>query len=428
MDNVTHSLAGLLLGETAVQLRRARGRGSDAQRDPTPGFRTTVAVAAVVGANLPDIDVLYAAAALDKLGSLLHHRGHTHTLVAAVPGIALVWGGALALWHRFRRRDAPAPDAEDRRWLLLAVTAAVLSHVTLDWTNNYGVHPFWPVGNRWHYGDAVFIIEPWLWVAAVPPLLFAARRRAWRVALGLVLAAGLALAWAVALVPFGAALALTAGAALSVAVARRLAPGARAAAGVGGWLGVELAFFAGTGAARRQLEAAARASDPAAQLADLVVTPGPANPLCATAFVVEAAGPERSRYRVTTAWAAAAPTLVSAARCATGERARTVGSLPMAPSPRPSTTAVRWDRTWEAPVAELVALGRDNCQVAALLRFARVPFWLPVGPDTLHVGDLRYDREPGPGFAEFLMPVRPARCPSGVPPWRPPRADLLAPG
>jgi inner membrane protein len=189
MDNVTHSLAGLLLGEATVQLRRARRRGSasprdDAPRDPTPGFRTTALVAAVVGANLPDVDVLYAAVALDKLGSLLHHRGHTHTFVAAVPAIALVWAGTFALWRRLGRRQTPGPNAKDGRWLLLAVAAAVLSHVTLDWTNNYGVHPFWPASNRWHYGDAVFIIEPWLWVAAVPPLQFTARRRAWRAAPG----------------------------------------------------------------------------------------------------------------------------------------------------------------------------------------------------------------------------------------------------
>ena len=97
----------------------------------------------------------------------------------------------------------------------------------------------------------------------------------------------------------------------------------------------------------------------------------------------------------------------------------------MAPSTRPATAAVRWDRGWEAPLAELVALDRGNCQVAALLRFVRVPFWLRVGADSLHVGDLRYDREPGPGFAEFVVPARPATCPASVPPWRPPRADLL---
>jgi hypothetical protein len=27
------------------------------------------------------------------------------------------------------------------------------------------VHPFWPLDNRWYYGDLIFILEPWIWVA-----------------------------------------------------------------------------------------------------------------------------------------------------------------------------------------------------------------------------------------------------------------------
>jgi inner membrane protein len=38
------------------------------------------------------------------------------------------------------------------------------SHVFLDFLNNYGVRLLAPVDWRWFYGDAVFIVDPILWV------------------------------------------------------------------------------------------------------------------------------------------------------------------------------------------------------------------------------------------------------------------------
>src|SRR5262249_30669184 len=48
------------------------------------------------------------------------------------------------------------------RWGLLFLLAyiASLSHILLDFTNNYGVRPFWPFSERWYSWDIVFIIEP----------------------------------------------------------------------------------------------------------------------------------------------------------------------------------------------------------------------------------------------------------------------------
>ncbi|GJG86477.1 hypothetical protein tb265_16580 [Gemmatimonadetes bacterium T265] len=438
MDNVTHTLAGFVLAEAAWQARLAgtpaaevpaagdRTGAAPSALAPTAAWRPVAAVAAVVAANLPDVDVPYAVLArLDPLASLLQHRGYTHTLLAAAVGAVVTWAAALGVWRRRARHaggPGAAPDtAADRGWLFGLVAVAVLSHLALDWTNDYGVHPFSPSDNAWHYGDAVFIVEPWLWAAAVPALLLAARRPAARVALGLVLAAGLALAWGLPLVPRAAALALTAGAAASLALAARLRPAARAAAGVGGWLAVELVFFLGARAARAHVVTAA-ATDLHARLVDVVITPTPADPLCARAIAVETVG---ARYRVTTAWVAALPGVVPAARCALPAAAVGAPSLPMRDAARPPTAAVRWGKTWDAPLAELVALGRGNCVAAAVLRFARVPAWTAAGADTVVLEDLRYDRGGGAGFAGFRVPLRPAACPRGVPPWRPPRADLI---
>ncbi|HYD53253.1 MAG TPA: metal-dependent hydrolase, partial [Gemmatimonadaceae bacterium] len=210
MDNVTHTLAGLVLAEAAGRLR-ARRTGVE----PSPRFRTVAAVSSAIAANLPDGDLLYTGVGGDRLAYMLHHRGHTHTIVIAALGAALVWGVASLAW---RRRARAAPAGEDARWLAGLLLASTLSHLVLDWTNSYGVHPFWPIDDRWVYGDAVFIVEPWFWVVAIPTLVAASPRRVARVLLSLVLVLGLALAWRVELVSTAAAAALTAGAALSIAL------------------------------------------------------------------------------------------------------------------------------------------------------------------------------------------------------------------
>src|SRR3954470_8042617 len=214
MDNVTHSLAGLLLAECAVRLR---GRATGVE--PATRIRAAAAVASVIAANLPDADLFYTGAGGDRLTYMLHHRGYTHTVIGVLIGAAVVWGAVL-LVLRWRSRGWPA--RADVLWLLTLLVVSTSSHLVLDWTNSYGVHPFWPVDDRWRYGDAVFIVEPWLWVVSVPALVAASTSRIARVLLSLVLLAGLGLAWRVNAVSTGAAITVTVGAALSVGLARVL--------------------------------------------------------------------------------------------------------------------------------------------------------------------------------------------------------------
>jgi hypothetical protein len=241
-----------------------------------------------------------------------------------------------------------------------------------------------------------------------------------------VLAAGLAPRVAAALVPWGPRRRSPPGRRASLAAARRLAPGPAAAFALGAWAPSSWRF-AGDARRRGATSRPRRATDPGRRSPDVVLTPG-RQPVLRHVIVVEAAGPGGAAYRLTTAWAAAAPAVVSEAGCRPAALARGSRSLAMAPSPRRASRAVGWDRTWEAPLAELRALARGNCQVAAVLRFARAPFWRRVDAATLHVGDLRYARGPDLGFAEVVVPERPAECPRRVPPWRPPRADLLGGG
>src|SRR5690348_7077129 len=108
MDNVTHSLAGLVLAEAAVRLRARR-----TLVEPSPRFRTIALVSSAIAANLPDADLLYSGVGGDRLGYMLQHRGYTHTVA-----IALVM--ALCCWivaHRALGRRRHVAMRADSRWL-----------------------------------------------------------------------------------------------------------------------------------------------------------------------------------------------------------------------------------------------------------------------------------------------------------------------
>jgi inner membrane protein len=56
-------------------------------------------------------------------------------------------------------------------WLYFAALIASLSHILLDWTNNYGVRPFFPFNPRWYAGSFVFIADPILWAILLAAVL-----------------------------------------------------------------------------------------------------------------------------------------------------------------------------------------------------------------------------------------------------------------
>ena len=119
----------------------------------------------MLAANAPDIDVFVLF--LGSYAGLALRRGWTHGPIALVL-LPLALTGVMLAWDRWvRRRD----DA--RRASLTPVTfgatlliafIGVLSHPFLDWLNTYGVRVMMPFNGDWFYGDAVFIIDPWLWL------------------------------------------------------------------------------------------------------------------------------------------------------------------------------------------------------------------------------------------------------------------------
>ena len=112
-----------------------------------------------LAAEAPDLDVIAGTFRGPTFG-FAHHRGFTHSFLGA-PLDALVVVGFVYLVWRLRSRkvkDANLPP----RWGVLYFYAwlAGLSHILLDFTNNYGVRPFWPFSEKWYSWDIVFIFEP----------------------------------------------------------------------------------------------------------------------------------------------------------------------------------------------------------------------------------------------------------------------------
>jgi inner membrane protein len=127
-----------------------------------------------LAAEAPDIDVL--ASLHGRVFGFAHHRGFTHSFVGVLIDAAAVLAVVYLIW-RLRGRKTNIPNLPPR-WGLLFFYACLagVSHILLDFTNNYGVRPFWPFSEKWYSWDIVFIFEPvmfgFLLLGLVIPALF----------------------------------------------------------------------------------------------------------------------------------------------------------------------------------------------------------------------------------------------------------------
>jgi inner membrane protein len=419
MDNATHAFAGLLLADATTEwIERRTGRPVDRH------VRRVAVGLGIIAAELPDADLLYSGpvVGMGKLGYLLHHRGHTHTIVFALAAAFCMW--RLVLW--LRQRAPGAADARERVPLLVLSVVGTLSHLLLDFTNSYGVHPFWPIDNRWVYGDAVFIVEPWLWVVAIPVLLFGPRRTWSRVVLSLLLLAILAAAWLLGELTPALATVVTIGAVLWLGAQRWLPARQRTGAAIVAWLAVEATFALSSAQAKQAVRSVVPTGE---SLADVVVSPGAGNPFCFDALVLSTTGDE---YRVRAATVTPWPTLrVNAARSPQSCRARggatRFAGVPGATIVPPRIeNGVTWGDEWTASRAELAELSTTRCEVAAALRFLRVPIWVRGADGSVALSDMRFGVGAG-GFSDLAVAPGPCTLPAHawIPPWTPPRNDVL---
>jgi inner membrane protein len=409
LDNVTHSVVGLLMAQAAIAFRE-RASGT-----MTPLTRSSAVLVSVLGNNAPDIDSAYASLITNPLGSLLHHRGHTHTFMLVPVLAALSLGVTLVI---ARLRKAPL-ERRDVTWLFALGLAGVFVHIGLDATNNYGVHPFWPFYDGWLYGDSIFIIEPWLWAALVPPLVFSFSPRWARALLAALVLLGVGLCWLRDFVPRSMALVVTFIAAGTALAAYRATPLRRVLVSAGTTLAVMLTFAVSRSAAHGVVDGAVARSFPHAVTHDTVLTPMPADPLCWQVVVVQTEG---ERYVARTGVVATAPRFLTSSECPYDSFATpTAPSEPVSSAPEP---ALRWIREFSAPLRELRELSEENCVFSALLRFARAPFWTRDPVLGRVAGDVRYDRSSGLDFSDTVLDG--VACPKNLPPWIPPRRALLA--
>lgn len=404
MDNVTHTLVGFAIAEAAVALR------------PAPTSATSVRAAwltAALASNAPDLDFVYAGITEAPYGYVLHHRGHTHTLAIA-PLVALCSLAAALGIARWRRQPI---EAGDRAWLFGVALAGALLHIVMDGANNYGVHPFWPVWSGWLAGDTLFILEPLLWITLGLPL---ARSIVWapgrRIVWGLVglvlvleplsgMVSGLAIA-----------LSLLAAAGSFWAAERLKRDGSRAALAIGLSLSVIGLFAAARAVADERARSVSDGAFPHATEADVVLMPEPGNPMCWLATTVSE---EREDLVLRRLQLSVLP-IHPVGLCAMHFSEET--TAPRTPVVRSETDAIRFVDEVRTPLSELRALAAD-CRGEALFRFLRAPFVAPAEGGRW-LGDLRYDREAGGGFAEAWLEEGQA-CPAFLPPWTPWRREVL---
>lgn len=149
MDNLTHSLTGLMLARAGLN-----------RLSPRAGLIL------VLAANVPDVDVVSWIAGRARYLDI--HRGYTHAwlslpLMALLPVVVAWWS---LRWPRWAQRLVGGPFSSGewswgKAWLASGV--GVASHVLLDWTNSYGVRLGMPLEAGWHRLDILFIVDPWVW-------------------------------------------------------------------------------------------------------------------------------------------------------------------------------------------------------------------------------------------------------------------------
>ena len=138
MDNITHSLTGVLLSRAG--LSRVIPRAT---------------MTLFLAVNAPDIDLF--AWTGGSLAYLRYHRGLTHA-VAGVPLVAALVTALMWLPAQWRKERF----SWGRTYLVAVV--GVASHAPMDFTNVYGIRPWYPFAATWYSWDISYIMDVWVWV------------------------------------------------------------------------------------------------------------------------------------------------------------------------------------------------------------------------------------------------------------------------
>jgi len=134
MDNLTHSLTGLMLSRAGLNR-----------------FYPRATLLLILAANVPDIDIV--TIVRGPLYYFEQHRGITHSL-AAMPVMALLPVLVVCAIGKSLRGWAVA-------WALSIL--GVASHLLLDWTNVYGIRLLSPFSSQWFHLDLINLFDLIIW-------------------------------------------------------------------------------------------------------------------------------------------------------------------------------------------------------------------------------------------------------------------------
>lgn len=125
---------------------------------PAPEDRGLVVVITLCS-ELPDIDVLFNHG--NSLQGLQTHRGFTHSFFGAVL-LALLVAFIVKKWFLRELHF---------RTLYMASLGGILIHIFFDWVTSYGTMLFHPFSKARFSLDILFIIDPYIWLILLIPLL-----------------------------------------------------------------------------------------------------------------------------------------------------------------------------------------------------------------------------------------------------------------
>lgn len=392
MDNVTHSLAGVMMG----RLLRDKNKKASSKL-------SVVGFVAILASNLPDFDSFFLPLlGPERVNYLLHHRGYTHVLLF-LPFVALVSVLLTALIY--------GKGVLRSKVVFFAALLGVGFHIGMDYWNEYGVHPFWPFSKSWIYGDFIFIVEPLLWFSVLPWLMrtspVAWGRRIFKI-LYFLMCGLIALAYArgyvnqvnlITLIIFGNAsffLIKTQKQALST-------------------LAVCLVLFLGFSRWTKTYVQSLWLTEFKEPPKALAVSPLPGGLIC---WKVVAATVSNGQYIARRGSLSLIPSWVDPKSCAMRFlKEATVDFQPVLNFEEIAETAkstLYWQGEFRASTKAMND-AFSSCTAQAALRFYRMPFFVKK-EDHLVIGDLRYDFEKQLGFSELLIQSD-TSCPKAVPSW-----------
>jgi len=384
MDNITHTLIGITLAKAVYSQKVIRTTSLKKTEN-------TAICVAVLSSNIPDADFLIRFfVSRTDMGSftyLLHHRGLSHSILAALPlGFFCSWLSSRIFKEKLTLKLA-----------LLGIVGTLL-HIFADYWNDYGVHPFTPFLNRWFYGDTIFILEPLLWFAMLPLAIGEKFWKSWRslwAGVGLI---AIVLLWWGPYAPKSIAAVATVWFAFQLWVFSRWKNTWNTVLAA---VFVVASFVVGAHEAREKIQSYLSEQSPHYyKTISLLTSPAPADPLCwrvvhsmafADDYIVD--------LGVVSLW----PKRIDPKTC----HFRNDGLSETSPVglQEPllvSNDKIHWQAEYRGSISELKILRQKYPTFDEFLGFARFPFWKEQGPDgPLWVGDLRYARGRGKSFTEF---------------------------